>query len=185
MKNKKSTTQECGNWENWAQATYSTGSTRPPKSHGGIIAVLLVLVIFLCGISTALGLMNIRLLDQLSAMEVTEAAPVAFSQGDESAVHAAAQEYALGFAGQEVPAFWQTYRDLPAGIYVVDITGDSLARSQGLQPGDILVQVDGVALSAAQDLEDVLRRHSPGDPVEAVLYRGGQELTLTLIMEGD
>ena len=43
---------------------YETGSTRPPKSHGGLIAFLLILVIFLCGLSSALGLLNIKLLSQ-------------------------------------------------------------------------------------------------------------------------
>lgn len=43
---------------------YKTGSTQPPKSHGGLIAFLLILVIFLGGISSALGLLNIQLLSQ-------------------------------------------------------------------------------------------------------------------------
>ena len=43
---------------------YETGSTRPPKSHGGLIAFLLILVIFLGGVSSALGLLNIQLLSQ-------------------------------------------------------------------------------------------------------------------------
>ena len=38
------------------QNSYENGSTKPPKSHGGIIAVVLCTVIFLCGIVTALGL---------------------------------------------------------------------------------------------------------------------------------
>ena len=43
---------------------YETGSTRPPKSRGGLVAFLLILVIFLGGVSSALGLLNIQLLSQ-------------------------------------------------------------------------------------------------------------------------
>ncbi len=45
----------------WERDSYETGSTRRPKRNGGIVAVLLVLVILLVGISSALGILNIRL----------------------------------------------------------------------------------------------------------------------------
>ena len=61
--------------EPWDRGTYQTGSTQPPKSHGGLIAVLLALVIFLGGISSALGILNIRLFRQISNAEATEATP--------------------------------------------------------------------------------------------------------------
>ena len=41
----KPKTEEFDQWETWDQPTYRTGGTQPPKSHGGIIAVLLVLLI--------------------------------------------------------------------------------------------------------------------------------------------
>ena len=40
------------------QHSYENGSTQPPKNHGGVIAVVLCTVIFLCGIVSALGLWN-------------------------------------------------------------------------------------------------------------------------------
>ena len=45
--------------------TYQTGSTQPPRSRGGLIAFLLVLVILLLGAVTLLGFMNIKLFRQL------------------------------------------------------------------------------------------------------------------------
>ena len=44
---------------------YGTGSTQPPKSRGGLVAALLIAVIFLTGIVTVLGILNIRLVKQL------------------------------------------------------------------------------------------------------------------------
>lgn len=52
-----------------AEETYQTGTTQPPKSHGGLIAMLFGLVILLCGLTTALSLMNIRMFWQLNAPE--------------------------------------------------------------------------------------------------------------------
>ena len=44
------------NQDPWESHSYENGSTRPPKNHGGIIAVVLCTVIFLLGIVSALGM---------------------------------------------------------------------------------------------------------------------------------
>ena len=36
--------------EPWGDWEYGTGRTRPPKSHSGMIAALLILIILLCGV---------------------------------------------------------------------------------------------------------------------------------------
>lgn len=60
----------------WDDGTYQTGAIHPPKPSSGLVAFLLVTVIFLGGICSALGIVNIRLLQQL--MEATrETTPVA------------------------------------------------------------------------------------------------------------
>ena len=40
--------------------SYQTGSTNPPKNRGGIVAVVLIAAIFLCGLISAFALLNIR-----------------------------------------------------------------------------------------------------------------------------
>ena len=59
------------NWNNneyemdpWDRGTYQTGATRHRKSHRGLIALLLVLIIFLCGVVSILTLLNIRIFMQ-------------------------------------------------------------------------------------------------------------------------
>ena len=52
------------NVDPWDRNSYETGSTRPPKSRGGIIALLLMAVIVLLGITTMMGILNIRLFAQ-------------------------------------------------------------------------------------------------------------------------
>ena len=62
----------------WTSGRYETGRTRPPKSHNGLIAVLLVVVIFLSGLVSFLGLLNVRLFAQLKEMPEKEENPVSF-----------------------------------------------------------------------------------------------------------
>lgn len=51
----------------WDQGTYQTGSTNPPKSRSGLVAGLLMIVIFLAGITSILGILNIRLFSALNS----------------------------------------------------------------------------------------------------------------------
>ena len=65
--------------EPWGDWEYGTGRTRPPKSHSGMIAALLILIILLCGVVSVLGVLNIRLFQKLSQQE-EEASAIAFAQ---------------------------------------------------------------------------------------------------------
>ena len=50
----------------WDDGEYNTGYTTPPKSHRTFIALLLIAVIILIGLSTLLGVSNLRLFQQLN-----------------------------------------------------------------------------------------------------------------------
>ena len=182
MKEKKPTTVEFRQEEQ----TYQTGSVTPPKNYGGIIAFLLVLVIFLCGVSTALGLMNIHLFRQLTAAETAEEeCAVAFSGSaplDSNLADDADVEFSLGFTGQGVPEFWQHYHDLPQGIYVTEVHGSPAVES-GLMPGDVLTCLDGIPVPNADTLQSILETFSSGEALEAVVFRSGNELILTITID--
>ena len=77
---------------------YGTGCTEPPKSHRAIIALLLVAVIFLGGISTALSVLNIKLFQKLNEQDDTAA--IAYASADSRAAQAPAPTAPL----QEEPA---------------------------------------------------------------------------------
>ena len=54
----------------WDTGVYGTGPTHPPKKqNSSAFALLLILVIFLCGIVTLLGILNVRLFQQLHRQE--------------------------------------------------------------------------------------------------------------------
>ena len=67
----------------WDQSIYGTGRTKPPKSRGGVLAILLILVIFLSGITCVLSILNIRLSRQLDEQQPQQL--LSFSMGDEVA----------------------------------------------------------------------------------------------------
>ena len=155
------------------QDTYQTGSVSPPKSRGGLVAFLLVLVIFLCGLSTALGLMNVRLFRALNRQK--DAQQVEFS-GARQAEYTKDTVFP-GFSGRDIPEIFSLYQDLPQGIYVTEVS-----HAKGIRPGDILLQIDGTDVTAPHQLQELLRNKSTA-PV--VLYRNGKTLESTLITNKD
>lgn len=58
----------------WDDSVYGTGPTEPPKNRGGLVALMLILIIFLCGIITLLGILNIRLFRELKVHEENDLA---------------------------------------------------------------------------------------------------------------
>jgi len=58
--------QNPSDYDPWDQDVYRTGATKPSKKHTGLIAVLLIAIILLCGVVSILGVMNIRLFRQLN-----------------------------------------------------------------------------------------------------------------------
>ncbi len=64
MDKRKSETTEYS--PEWDCGTYQTGSAKPHKERRGLIALLMILVIFLGGIASAMGILNIRLLQKLA-----------------------------------------------------------------------------------------------------------------------
>lgn len=175
MKNKMDKTEEYENCPEWEQDTYQTGFTRPPKSYGGVIAFLLVLVIFLCGISTALGLMNIRLFHQLTAAQKDSA--VVFSQ---SAEDDHASNAPLGFTGQDIPEIWCLYQDIPRGVYITEVDDRSDAAARGIVPGDILVSLDGEPTGDNAALQTLLNSKLAQAAVRLGIYRAGEHLHVTV-----
>ena len=60
------------NYTDWDDSVYGTGRTEPPKHRSGLLAMMLILIIFLCGIITVLGVLNVKLFQQLQNRDPAE-----------------------------------------------------------------------------------------------------------------
>lgn len=143
---------------------YRTGRTHPRKNRNGMIAFLLICIIFLCGLVSALGLLNIRLFRQL---QQTADTPLSFAQGDITPVQPEGETLTVGgITVQEMPAMYPEIYDLPAGLYVID------APENGpVAPGDVLVGFDQSAVGSLAELNALLLNSKAGEKVSLSLYR--------------
>ena len=86
---------------------------------------------------------------------------------------------------QSKGGFYQRYYRLPAGLYITEVDRSSSAGYYGIEPGDILLQVDDQRILSMNDLNAVLYRHQVGDTVTAILYRSGQQISIDLTLTED
>lgn len=143
---------------------YRTGQTQPEKSSRGLIALLLICVIFLCGVVSVLGLMNIKLLNMLRE---DEEKPLSFAQGDITPVEPQGNSLTLGgITVQELPDLYRQIEDLPQGLYVVDA-----AEGSPVAPGDILIGFDRSAVGSLAVLNALQDGCKAGQQIELTFYR--------------
>ncbi|MCB0972341.1 MAG: trypsin-like peptidase domain-containing protein [Acidimicrobiales bacterium] len=69
-----------------------------------------------------------------------------------------------------------------AGAAIAAVTPGSPAAEAGVAESDLVVAVDGVAVSSMIDLGAKIRTHEPGDTVTLTVQRDGQELELQVTL---
>lgn len=69
------------------------------------------------------------------------------------------------------------------GLEIVEVTAGGSAEKAGMQVGDRLLSWNKQPLNSREDLVEQLRTHEPGDVVQAVVVRDGQEQTLFVTLE--
>lgn len=90
----------------------------------------------------------------------------------------------LGISGTDISAEVATAFGLPdrRGVVVETVVPDSGAADGGLQPGDIIIAVDGRRLLDMSQLVAEVRRRTPGTTVRFDVLRGGEQLSLSAVL---
>ena len=86
----------------------------------------------------------------------------------------------LGLSGESVTRFDQYYFQIPKGLYLNEVEPGSDAHTQGIEPGDILVSLNGEPITDQKQLNILVNSLNIGDTVSAVFFVDGQEKTMKL-----
>lgn len=70
----------------------------------------------------------------------------------------------------------------PDGLKLIDFSPHGKAKEAGLQKGDILVSIDGIAITEMADIKLALMDFSPGDQIELGLRRGTGDKTQEILL---
>ena len=155
---------------------YRTGQTRPGKSSRGLIAFLLICVIFLSGVVSILSVANIQLLRLLQQQDAET--PLSFQEGD--AVPTTQQEATLTVGGitlQELPELYGELYNLPDGLYVTSVSPEGT-----VVPGDVLVSFDGNPVTTLEQVNTLYTQKKAGDHLRFTFHRQGETFSYTIIL---
>jgi S1-C subfamily serine protease len=90
----------------------------------------------------------------------------------------------LGVTGEDITPELAEEFGLEAnrGAVVVGVQDDTGAAEAGLEAGDIIVEVNGDPLATMSELVAIVRENDPGDELELVVVRNGEEMTFTVTL---
>ncbi|MBR5682282.1 MAG: trypsin-like peptidase domain-containing protein [Ruminococcus sp.] len=77
------------------------------------------------------------------------------------------------------------YWNVPVGVYVMSLQEGGAAALAGVQIGDIIIDIDGKAVSTAQELNDIKNEFKAGDTVSITVSRNGQDIRMKLTLQED
>jgi len=82
----------------------------------------------------------------------------------------------LGVRGENVNTEGQ------AGSVVTEVTAGSAAELAGIQLDDVVIALDGVPILGFDDLIAQVRAHRPGETIEMLIIRNGEEITVDVTL---
>ncbi|MBX3102986.1 MAG: PDZ domain-containing protein, partial [Bacteroidetes bacterium] len=71
------------------------------------------------------------------------------------------------------------------GALVASLSPDGAARKAGIQTGDVIIAVDGVAVDGPSDLQERVAQYRPGDQLRVTFLRGDESLTRVVTLRNE
>ena len=121
------------NYPEWDDSVYGTGPTDPPKSRGALVALMLILIIFLCGIVTMLSLLNIRLFRELKTDRKQQELAISFTTEPTDEMEQSLPMEAPAAIAASAPNATMSLQAAPKGI-------DNIPQGGGMSLQDIYTQ---------------------------------------------
>lgn len=75
-------------------------------------------------------------------------------------------------------------KNISEGVYVENFATNSAARDAGIQPGDVIVAIDGRKIKTSPELLEEVAKRRPGDKVAVEVIRNGNPKTFQVFLKG-
>ena len=166
-------------YNDWDDQFYGTGPTEPPKSRGGLVALMLILIIFLSGIITVLGVLNIKLFHQLQTRQENE---LSISFTTESTVP---EDAPISMASEpaqysDAPFVSMDLQQAPAGVENVPAQGGLSLQDIYTRNIDSVVSITCSGRSSTSSGTGVILSQDGYIVTNAHVVEGGSSITVQL-----
>lgn len=88
----------------------------------------------------------------------------------------------IGISGATLSERDAAFYGLKAGMYVEFVHPYSDAYKKGLQAGDVIVAMNGTALTSQEEIKKIRDEHKAGDTVSITVFRQGREFTMDVVL---
>lgn len=89
----------------------------------------------------------------------------------------------IGISVSDVDEYTASLYNMPVGVYVRSVTPNGAAEMAGIQPGDVIIGVDGDAVSTSTDLNKKKDEHNAGDTITLNISRNGDDIDLRVTLQ--
>lgn len=73
--------------------------------------------------------------------------------------------------------------EVPQGAYIREVVADGPAEKAGVEAGDIITKINGETVDNENKISEMVSKSKIGDKVELTIWRDGNEMKMTAIME--
>lgn len=89
----------------------------------------------------------------------------------------------IGISGIDLDEETAKRNNLVVGVYVKSVDDFSAAEKSGIQPGDVIIGIDGTTIKNMDELNTIKNNHKIGDKLKLKINRNGKEKELTLTLQ--
>ncbi|MBO5383020.1 MAG: trypsin-like peptidase domain-containing protein, partial [Ruminococcus sp.] len=91
----------------------------------------------------------------------------------------------IGIATVDVDEVTASYYNLPMGVFVSSVEPGSAAEIAGIQARDVIIDIEGEAVTTAAELNRIKNKYKAGDTIQLTVNRGGQDIKIQLVLGED
>ena len=92
----------------------------------------------------------------------------------------------LGLIGtKDITEAQSHYWNIPVGVLVISMEEDGAVDRAGIKPGDVIIDIDGNAVSTRQELNEINDQFKAGDTIPITVSRNGQDIRISVTLQED
>ncbi|MCC8135621.1 MAG: trypsin-like peptidase domain-containing protein, partial [Ruminococcus sp.] len=89
----------------------------------------------------------------------------------------------IGISTRDVSEIVSRYYNIPMGVYVASVTEGSTAEFAGIEVGDVIIAIEGQAVTTSEELNEIKNEYSAGDEITLTITRDGEDIDITLVLQ--
>lgn len=75
------------------------------------------------------------------------------------------------------------YWDIPVGVFVISMQENGAADRAGIKIGDVIVDIEGEAVSTGEELNEIKNQYKAGDTINLTVSRSGKEIKIKVTLQ--